>query len=276
MSVSVWAQILTSCCQSAESRASREHSRPRTMPARPRETSATRCWNPARSAAEAPEWPWSISMTWILSSGQPSATARCFQVVLPAGRLGVVDHLVEGGLADVEVGVAAQPRGGHFGGVVAAHGGLPGEGRGWLTAGMVERHLREHRDDLRGQRQRRAGRRAGITSVRAGTGRDGVGGGQGRAGLRHRCCLVVASAGIGGGGGPLGQPGCHSTGGQHRQLIPPAAARAGQRDRAQGLIAPDRRVCARRRPWLRRRAAAVSRGGRFWAPPVRGSRPRDR
>ena len=45
-----------------------------------------------------------------------------FQVVLPPGRLGVVEHLVEGGLANVEVGVAAQPRGGHFGGVVAAHG----------------------------------------------------------------------------------------------------------------------------------------------------------
>ena len=30
--MSVWAQILTSCRQSAESRASREHSRPSTMP----------------------------------------------------------------------------------------------------------------------------------------------------------------------------------------------------------------------------------------------------
>ena len=53
--VSLWAQILMSCCQSAESRASREHSRPSTIPARPSDTSATRCWNPSRSAAEAPE-----------------------------------------------------------------------------------------------------------------------------------------------------------------------------------------------------------------------------
>lgn len=163
------------------------------------------------------------------------------QVVLARCRLGVVDHLVEGGLADVEVGVAAQPRGSHLGDVIAAHGRAFLLKGGGLTAGMAERHLREHRDDLRGERQRRAGRRAGITSVRAGTGRDRVGGGQGRAGLRRHCCLVVASAGT---GGPLGQPGCHSPGGQHRQLIPPAAARAGQRDRAQGLIAPDRRVCA--------------------------------
>src|ERR1019366_10629363 len=55
--------------------ASREHSRPRTIPARPRETSATSCWNPSRSAAEAPEWPWSRSMTVIGPAGQPSAIA---------------------------------------------------------------------------------------------------------------------------------------------------------------------------------------------------------
>jgi hypothetical protein len=64
---------------------------------------------------------------------------------------------------------------------------------------MVQRHLREHRDDFRGERQRRAGRRAGITSVRSGIGQDRVVGGQGRAGLRCGCCLAVASAGIGGG-----------------------------------------------------------------------------
>src|SRR5487761_1548435 len=55
---------------------------------------------------------------------RPAERGRAaFQVVLPPGRLGVVDHLVEGGLADVEVGVAAQPRGGHLGDVIAAHGG---------------------------------------------------------------------------------------------------------------------------------------------------------
>src|ERR1039457_4682325 len=64
-----------SWCQSAELRASREHSRPSTIPARPRETSATSCWNPSRSAAEAPEWPWSMSMTVIWLASQPSAIA---------------------------------------------------------------------------------------------------------------------------------------------------------------------------------------------------------
>src|ERR1035437_9300703 len=134
------------------------------MPARPRETSATRCWNPARSAALAPERPWSMSMTWILSSAAERHRAAS-QVVLPPGRLGVVDDLVEGGLADVGVGGAAQPRGGHLGGGVARGRAVLAGGGGWLTAGMVKSHLREHRDDLRGERQRRAGRRAGIPSV---------------------------------------------------------------------------------------------------------------
>src|ERR1700741_365572 len=65
-----------SWCQSAELRASREHSRPSTIPARPSDTSATRCWNPSRSAELAPEWPWSMSITLIWSSVQPSAMAR--------------------------------------------------------------------------------------------------------------------------------------------------------------------------------------------------------
>ena len=64
-----------SWCQSAELRASREHSRPSTIPARPRDTSATRCWKPSRSAALAPEWPWSMSITVIWSASQPSAIA---------------------------------------------------------------------------------------------------------------------------------------------------------------------------------------------------------
>src|SRR5712691_2377651 len=73
--VPVMAHSSSSWCQSAELRASREHSRPSTIPARPRETSATRCWNPSRSAALAPEWPWSMSMTVIWSAAQPSAVA---------------------------------------------------------------------------------------------------------------------------------------------------------------------------------------------------------
>jgi len=76
ISVPFSAQILISCCQSALSRASREHSSPSTIPARPSDTSPTSCWNPARSAADAPEDPWSTSMTWTWEGCQPSATAR--------------------------------------------------------------------------------------------------------------------------------------------------------------------------------------------------------
>src|SRR6266571_4453447 len=65
----------SSWCQSAELRASREHSRPSTIPARLRDTSATSCWKPSRSAAEAPEWPWSMSITVIWAAAQPSAIA---------------------------------------------------------------------------------------------------------------------------------------------------------------------------------------------------------
>jgi hypothetical protein len=56
--------------------ASREHSRPSTIPASCSDTSATRRWNPSRSAADAPDWPWSMSMMITRSAGQPSATAR--------------------------------------------------------------------------------------------------------------------------------------------------------------------------------------------------------
>ena len=69
------AQISRSWCQSALLRASREHSRPSTIPARPSDTSATSCWNPSRSAALAPERPWSMSITVIWLAAQPSAIA---------------------------------------------------------------------------------------------------------------------------------------------------------------------------------------------------------
>src|SRR5262245_15495339 len=69
------AQISRSWCQSALLRASREHSSPSTIPARPSDTSATRCWNPSRSAADAPEWPWSMSITVIWLASQPSVMA---------------------------------------------------------------------------------------------------------------------------------------------------------------------------------------------------------
>jgi hypothetical protein len=93
--------------------------------------------------------------------------------------------------------------------------------------GMVERHLREHRDDLRGDRQRRAGRRAGITSVRAGAGRDGAG-----AGKDGPACGIAAawwSPAPGSAAGPWASqdaiPRAASTGSWYRQP-PPAPASA--------------------------------------------------
>src|SRR6516162_2947401 len=65
----------SSWCQSALLRASREHSRPSTIPARPSDTSATSCWKPSRSAADAPDWPWSMSITVIWSAAQPRLIA---------------------------------------------------------------------------------------------------------------------------------------------------------------------------------------------------------
>jgi len=71
------AQICSGRCQSALLRASRETSRPCTIPARPILTSATGRWKPSRSASLAPDWPWSVSMVTIASAGQPSAIAFC-------------------------------------------------------------------------------------------------------------------------------------------------------------------------------------------------------
>ena len=76
MSVSVSAQISSSRCQSVELRARRETSRPSTIPAWPMPTSATRRLEALAIAADAPDWPRSLSMTMTRSSGQPSATAR--------------------------------------------------------------------------------------------------------------------------------------------------------------------------------------------------------
>jgi hypothetical protein len=110
---------------------------------------------------------------------------------------------------------------------------------------MGERHLRQHRDDLaggmrreRGQ-QRRAGRRAGITSFGARSGLGRGRGGQGRAGLRCRCCVAAGFGprpGLGGGqGGPRGHPGGHPLAEQDAQAVPPSAVTGG-RGAAQLLI----------------------------------------
>ena len=60
------------------------------------------------------------------------------QVVLARGGLGVVGDLVEGGLADVEVGVAAEPGRGHLAAGIGTHGGTTswagnGAGRAWAS-----------------------------------------------------------------------------------------------------------------------------------------------
>src|SRR5260221_9343717 len=101
-----------SWCQSAEFLASREHSRPSTIPARPRETSATSCWNPSLSAAEAPDWPWSMSITVIWSLAQPNAIAFPRRSYWRIADPGVVDDLFERGLADIQQRGLGQVSGG--------------------------------------------------------------------------------------------------------------------------------------------------------------------
>ena len=76
-------------------------------------TSATRCWNPSRSVS-APERPRSLSITTMLSVGQPSATARSPQRVLAPRALAMVEHLALSRLTHVQVGIAAQVARGHL------------------------------------------------------------------------------------------------------------------------------------------------------------------
>ena len=52
-----------------------------------------------RAAAEAPEWPWSMSMTCSLL--HPAAIARP-QLVLPQRGFGVGEDLLDRGLADIQ------------------------------------------------------------------------------------------------------------------------------------------------------------------------------
>jgi len=65
----------SSRCQSVELRASRDTSKPSTIPARPIPTSATSSGNLAVDA-EAPDRPRSLSMTMTWSLGPANATAR--------------------------------------------------------------------------------------------------------------------------------------------------------------------------------------------------------
>src|SRR5215813_11738001 len=74
--VSVKAQISIRRYQSLLERARREASKLTTAPARPRPTSAMRYSKPVRPTAEAPDWPWSWSMTLIRGSGHPNSWTR--------------------------------------------------------------------------------------------------------------------------------------------------------------------------------------------------------
>jgi len=110
------------------------------------------------------------------------------QRVLPGGGLGVVEDLLEGGLADIQVGVAGQVAGGHLR-RVAAHlcSPPPGQAR--------QRHRGQRRDQLvAGPGRCRAGRR---------------GAGPRWCGSRN--------------GLPGKQPGSHAAVLQHAQAQPPAA-----------------------------------------------------
>src|SRR6266568_6797331 len=71
-------------------------------------TSATRRWKPARSAAEAPDWPWSVSIVTICSTGQPNATAFCRSTYWRAADSVLVRTCRTGGLAHIQVGTAGQ------------------------------------------------------------------------------------------------------------------------------------------------------------------------
>src|SRR6266511_1817011 len=91
------AQISSSRCQSALFLASRDTSRPSTIPARPMLTSATRRWKPSRSVSLAPD---GVDDHDLL--GGPAQRDRpAAQVVLAVGGLGVGEHLPQGGLAHV-------------------------------------------------------------------------------------------------------------------------------------------------------------------------------
>ena len=72
--------------------------------------------DPSRSAAEAPEWPWSMPVTMICSLLQPNAIARPRRSYCRSVDSVLVQDLLDRGLADIQVGAAAQMRGTDLGG----------------------------------------------------------------------------------------------------------------------------------------------------------------
>ena len=162
-------------------------------------TSATRCWKPSRSAAEAPDWPWSVSMDLL---GLPAQCDRFLpQRVLARGGLGVGQHLPQCRLAHIQVGGAGQVRAGHLRRGLLAHRRSP-------LRRDSHRHRREQSDQL---------------GVHTATDR------RGRAGGRRRRV---------GRGGRLADPQpCRNPALlQHGQSQPPAVDIAAQRAHAQLLI----------------------------------------
>ena len=95
-------------------RASREHSRPSTIPALPSDTSATSRWNPSRSVGRGAGLAL-VDVDHDDPLGRPAERDRsAAQVVLAARGLGVVGDLIQAGLAHVQVRVAAEMVCGHL------------------------------------------------------------------------------------------------------------------------------------------------------------------
>ena len=124
-SVSVSAQISNSRCQSLEFRASRETSRPITIPARPRLTSVTKRWKPSRSAENLPDWPWSDVDDDHLIDRPAKCNGALAQIILTFGALRVLEHLTQRRLAHVEIGVPLEVSSLHFGVRIRSHVGPP-------------------------------------------------------------------------------------------------------------------------------------------------------
>ena len=114
MRVSPSASISSRRCQSEELRASRETSRPRTRPTSPKPTAATRRWKPRRVAVGARLTEFAVDDDDLVGATNPG-DGPFAQPVLTLGALGVLEHLAQRALANVEVGEGAQGDwGGHL------------------------------------------------------------------------------------------------------------------------------------------------------------------
>src|SRR5688500_16767139 len=103
ISVRFTAHRSSSPYQSRLLRARRDTSRPKTMPARPSATSATRRSKPVRSTLPLADVPRSWSITMMRSSCQPKLSCAHLQFVLPLLALEVMLNLVLRRLPNVDV-----------------------------------------------------------------------------------------------------------------------------------------------------------------------------